>query len=143
VLRLRTHRNQPYAILSHRWLKDPNDEVLYSDIEETDRYSSLESSAVARKVIKNPYYVGTRPSDKPGFQKLKRAAQQALNNGYEYIWIDTCCINKDSSAELSEAINSMWSWYSAANVCFAYLADVAGAQGEMMRTLFANSQWWT
>lgn len=44
--------------------------------------------------------------------------------GYEYVWIDTCCIDKTSSAELSEAINSMFAWYQEAKVCYAYLFDV-------------------
>jgi hypothetical protein len=41
-----------------------------------------------------------------------------------YIWIDTCCIDKSSSAELSEAINSMYRWYEESEVCYAYLEDV-------------------
>jgi len=41
-----------------------------------------------------------------------------------YLWIDTCCIDKSSSAELSEAINSMYRWYEESNVCYAYLEDV-------------------
>ncbi|KAK5712629.1 hypothetical protein LTR17_017882 [Elasticomyces elasticus] len=42
-----------------------------------------------------------------------------------YIWIDTCCIDKHSSAELSEAINSMYDWYHRARICFVYLSDVS------------------
>lgn len=42
----------------------------------------------------------------------------------KWLWIDTCCINKDSAAELSEAINSMFRWYLNAAVCLAYVADV-------------------
>lgn len=52
------------------------------------------------------------------------ACRQALNDGYAYAWVDTCCIDKTSSAELSEAINSMFDWYSGANKCYAYLMDV-------------------
>ena len=48
----------------------------------------------------------------------------ALNDGWDWIWIDTCCIDKRSSAELSEAINSMYLWYREAQVCYAYLSDV-------------------
>ncbi|KAK0738681.1 hypothetical protein B0T18DRAFT_422585 [Schizothecium vesticola] len=43
----------------------------------------------------------------------------------DYVWVDTCCINKESSAELSEAINSMHQWYHRAAFCVAYLADVS------------------
>jgi hypothetical protein len=33
-------------------------------------------------------------------------------------------IDKLSSAELSEAINSMFRWYQQAGICYAYLSDV-------------------
>ena len=65
-----------------------------------------------------------RPQGQKGYRKIQKACQQAFRDGYEYIWIDTCCINKESSAELSEAINSMFSYYSTAEICYAYLQDV-------------------
>ncbi|KAK4183098.1 hypothetical protein QBC35DRAFT_518450 [Podospora australis] len=49
---------------------------------------------------------------------------EAASHGFTYVWIDTCCIDKTSSAELSEAIDSMYRWYQEATVCYAYLADV-------------------
>lgn len=55
--------------------------------------------------------------------KIKKACAVARRYGHSLVWIDSCCIEKESSAELSEAINSMFSWYSHAVVCFAYLAD--------------------
>ena len=42
----------------------------------------------------------------------------------KYAWVDTCCIDKSSSAELSESINSMFKWYRQATTCYAYLEDV-------------------
>ena len=90
-----------YAILSHTWRED-QDEVLFTDMEK----GSAENKA--------------------GYQKLRYACKQAAAAGLEYIWIDTCCIDKSSSAELSEAINSMFSWYQRAEICYAYLADVSG-----------------
>ncbi|KAI0364780.1 hypothetical protein BV20DRAFT_982971 [Pilatotrama ljubarskyi] len=56
--------------------------------------------------------------------KIKGACKIARERGYRFIWIDTCCIDKTSSAELSEAINSMYLWYTLADVCLVYLADV-------------------
>jgi hypothetical protein len=57
-------------------------------------------------------------------------------------WIDTCCIDKTSSAELSEAINSMFKWYGDAEICYAYLSDVPG-NGDIDQQWkeFANSRW--
>ena len=44
---------------------------------------------------------------KLGYKKLVWVCTQALLIGLSYIWIDTCCIDKRSSAELSKASNSM------------------------------------
>jgi hypothetical protein len=87
-----------YAILSHTWGKE---EVIFSDMVDLDKARA-----------------------KAGFAKLEGACSLAASQGYGYIWIDTCCIDKSSSAELSEAINSMYRWYRWADVCYAYLADV-------------------
>jgi hypothetical protein len=53
--------------------------------------------------------------------KIIRACQHARQAGIDWIWIDTCCIDKTSSAELSEAINSMYRWYRQSKVCYAFL----------------------
>lgn len=87
-----------YAILSHTW---SDGEVTFDDFHDTERRESLE-----------------------GFDKIKRTCEQARLDGLEYAWIDTCCINKISSAELSESINSMFKWYSDAAVCYAFLEDL-------------------
>jgi len=90
----------PYAILSHRWREQ---EVLYDDMVAADR-------SVARS--------------KKGYAKLEMTCQLALEYGLSYVWSDTCCIDKSSSAELSEAINSMYSYYTHSAWCIAYLDDV-------------------
>jgi hypothetical protein len=86
-----------YAIISHVWGED---EVTFQDI----------NSAVVEKKV--------------GYDKVREACSMAAADGFYYVWIDTCCINKTSSAELSEAINSMYRWYHESGVCYAYLADV-------------------
>lgn len=90
----------PYAILSHTWGAH---EVSLQD---------MNSSGVNNSKRKGQ-----------GFKKIIRAANLAASHGYKWIWIDTCCIDKTSSAELSEAINSMYRWYENASVCFAYIED--------------------
>jgi hypothetical protein len=92
-------RGRPtYAILSHTWGKE---EVIFFDMADLDKARA-----------------------KAGFAKVEGACSLAASQGYDYIWIDTCCIDKSSSAELSEAINSMYRWYQWAKVCYAYLVDV-------------------
>ncbi|KAK7961985.1 uncharacterized protein PG986_002810 [Apiospora aurea] len=104
----------PYVILSHTW--GPN-EVTLQDMQaefggEDDGYNH----AHARPT--------NRASRKEGFRKIKYTCEQAAKEGLEWAWVDTCCIDKSSSAELSEAINSMYRWYNKAKTCYAYLADV-------------------
>jgi len=61
-----------------------------------------------------------------GYQKILQSCEQAKKDGYKWLWIDTYCIDKRSSAELSEAINSMCRWYENSRICYAYLHDVHG-----------------
>ncbi|KAK3368850.1 heterokaryon incompatibility protein-domain-containing protein, partial [Lasiosphaeria ovina] len=101
-----SHVPPPYAILSHRWAANPEDEVTFDDM-------MAGASAGAN-----------RAQAKPGYEKLRMTCTQALLDGLSWAWIDTCCIDKRSSAELSEAINSMFSWYEKSDRCYAYLEDV-------------------
>lgn len=62
----------------------------------------------------------------------------------QYVWADVCCIDKTSSSELQEAINSMYRWYQHAVVCLVYLEDVDRAEDDVSpEEQFARSQWWT
>lgn len=96
----------PYAILSHTW---GNDEVL----------QNMQSLSVK-----------DAPRSVPSLKRVIDAAKLAASDGYRWIWIDTCCIDKTSSAELSEAINSMYRWYESAGVCYVYLQDQPDGQHE-------------
>lgn len=78
--------------------------------------------------------------------KVREACRVAREHGYRYIWIDSCCIDKTSSSELSEAINSMHRWYRDASVCYAFLADVPSAPRSEIRSpgsAFHRSRWFT
>lgn len=90
-----------YAILSHTWEED-----------EVDFQEMLAESRPARLV------------KKAGFLKIKKTCEVAKEKGYAYAWVDTCCIDKTSSAALSEAINSMFHWYKESSLCLAYLSDL-------------------
>ncbi len=86
-----------YAILSHVW---EDEEVSFSDMNSL-RFKAME-----------------------GYKKIKMAMELADKAGLRYVWIDACCIDKSSSAELTEAINSMYRWYERSDVCYAYLSDL-------------------
>ena len=95
-----------YAILSHRWGAD-RDEISFEDV--------LSSSSVEL-------------SHKKAFDKIKGFCKVALSEKCRYGWVDTCCIHKKDSVELSEAINSMYRWYQGSKICIAYLEDVPQKQ---------------
>ncbi|KAK4198407.1 het domain-containing protein [Triangularia verruculosa] len=84
-------------------------------------------------------------SRKLGFSKIKGACAQAEKDGLKWLWCDTNCIDKTSSAELSEAINSMFSWYLRSAVCYAYLSDVPHQAVRKHKTYsaFGGSRWFT
>ncbi|KAG8158230.1 hypothetical protein KVR01_011991 [Diaporthe batatas] len=104
-----------YAILSHTW---ENDEILFDDM----------------------VTPGHQWKVKEGAKKVLGSCQLAKSQGYQYIWIDTCCIDKTSSAELSEAINSMFKWYMEAAVCYVYLTDVSD-DGSIMGCRWFDRGW--
>ena len=119
-----------YAILSHTWGKE---EITYQE---------MATNAMNIK-------------DKQGFEKIKSYASRARADSIEYIWIDTCCIDKSSSSELTEAINSMFHWYKGSTVCYAYLADVSAPpqlgfdptvwreSNDLWMIQFKKSRWFT
>lgn len=74
--------------------------------------------------------------------KIRRCCDYARARGCAYLWIDTCCIDKTSSAELSEAINSMFTWYSLADVCYVFLSDVSANDDPAEKdSSFRRSMW--
>jgi hypothetical protein len=123
-LKIRLERDtkvSDYAILSHRW-GDPEDEVSFEDI------------------------LTGREEGKKGYMKLVGCCKEARRDGLRYVWIDTCCINKASSAELSEAITSMFTYYERSTVCYAFLDDVlldSSAKENLGSSSFSRSAWFT
>ena len=108
-----------YAILSHLW-GNTEDEVSYKQFRK-------------RSV----------PQDLPGMVKIGNFCNLAATNGFQWAWIDTCCIDKRSSAELSEAINSMYKWYERSEVCIVYLADVEFSARELSLKNQAGDAFWS
>lgn len=116
----------PYAILSHTW---GHGEV---------SLQQFQNSKIR--------------SRRKGFGKIKSACGEAHRQGLQYIWVDTCCIDKTSSAELSEAINSMFKWYQRSQICYAFCEDVQqdsisspdmAGTCNAPETEFAASRWFT
>jgi hypothetical protein len=115
-----------YAILSHRW-GAPAEEVSFKDM------------------------IDGIGASKSGYDKIRFCGEQASRDRLQYFWIDTCCIDKSSSTELQEAINSMFHWYRNAAKCYVYLQDVSrpalDADNELgqlpWESSFRKSRWFT
>jgi hypothetical protein len=99
-----------YAILSHTWEEE---EVSYQD------------------------YLGCACLHKKGYEKIRKTLELAREDDVLYAWVDTCCIDKSSSAELTEAINSMYQWYERSARCFVYLSDLE----EDVETQLSGCRW--
>jgi hypothetical protein len=114
-----------YAILSHTWGEE---EVIYQDLKK-----GKDKSKNVNKV---------------GWRKIQFCANQAVVDGLEYFWVDTCCIDKKNAVELGTAINSMFRWYQNAARCYVYLSDVSkpGTGLDDQRAweeAFRKSRWFT
>ncbi|EJF58310.1 HET-domain-containing protein [Dichomitus squalens LYAD-421 SS1] len=106
-------RETRYAILSHTWDKV---EQTYQDILDIQTSLSL---------------------------KVREACAVARASSFQYIWINSGCIDKTSSSELSEAINLMYQWYAYAEVCYAYLSDVPSDEDpRAWLSRFRRSRWY-
>jgi Heterokaryon incompatibility protein (HET) len=75
-----------YAILSHTW---EDDEITFQEM-------STKTPDTRRK---------------KGYLKIEQTCELARRERLKYAWVDTCCIDKTSSSELTEAINSMFQWF--------------------------------
>ncbi|KAI0483980.1 HET-domain-containing protein [Xylariaceae sp. FL0804] len=120
----------PYAILSHVWGKG---EVLFHEVEQEQKHhddddyedEDGDASIQAQATGKEKERKG-RVQRREGWAKIRGFFAAARRLGLSHAWIDTCCIDKRNSADLSEALNSMYAYYRDANVCLIYLRDVPG-----------------
>ncbi|KAI0349934.1 HET-domain-containing protein [Trametes cingulata] len=119
-------RELRYAILSHVW-QDVRNELSFRDVQTIGVECAL---------------TGENPRDRMS-AKIRNCCIFAERAGYAWVWIDTCCIDHNSSAELSEAINSMFAWYADADVCYAYLYDVGDDEDPSSPdSAFRRSRWY-
>ena len=124
----RREASSQYAILSHRWKSNPQ----FGD--EID-FQTLNPGALGS------HHIGLHQHDSDEdiaccpFCKIKGACAKARDQNIDWLWVDTCCIDKANAVEYTRAINSMFEYYREATVCYGFLYDVAwqnGASGEHM-----------
>ena len=119
----------PYAILSHRWSFD---EFTYKDMKK----GRMKDGLGYKKITECAAFVKGRGR----YESFAHG-----NRAIDWVWIDTCCIEKRSSAELTEAINSMWQRYKQAVYCVVYLGDVPSLKYGYDNAVneFKSSAWFT
>ncbi|KAI8631719.1 heterokaryon incompatibility protein-domain-containing protein [Xylariaceae sp. FL1651] len=119
-----------YAILSHTWGPTSEEVTLqeFQAIQRPQNYSSIDSILL-----------------KSGYQKIQEFCNTADGLGFNWGWVDTCCIDKTSSAELSEAINSMYIWYRQSALCLVYMGDVSALDTDIKApdSPFRRSKWFS
>lgn len=113
------HDAAPYAILSHCWAHEPGEEEV--------SYQQLVS--------------GTYDAESQGWLKIANCCWIAESQGLEWAWIDTCCIDKTSSSELSETINSMFAWYGRAQVCYVFLHNFHASSLPKVDYMDSEGRW--
>ncbi|KAM5521629.1 het domain protein [Fusarium oxysporum f. sp. phaseoli] len=83
-----------------------------------------------------------KPEDEVSFDDM--IADKPETDGIRHVWVATCCINKASSAELSDPITSMFAYYNQPRVCYAFLNDVIIEPGSLNQSppaSFSQSVW--
>ncbi|KAI1797134.1 heterokaryon incompatibility protein-domain-containing protein [Ganoderma leucocontextum] len=144
--------DKPYAILSHTWdgaeQSHHNVVNIRTTLEARSTLDILPKSHSIDRETDTPTVRVSILSSPDVSEKVRRACAVARADGYELIWIDSCCIDKSSSAELSEAINSMYNWYRHAKVCYVYLSDVddddlPSAPNSQFRSARWHTRGWT
>ncbi|KAL0934980.1 HET domain-containing protein [Colletotrichum truncatum] len=105
-----------YAILSHTW---EGDEITFQE------FRDLEPQEARQKV---------------GYTKIVKTCELAQERGLDFAWVDTCCIDKSNSAELNEAINSMFAWYKNSTVCFVHLSDLKTPEDHLLPRLLSTKE---
>ena len=117
--------DEGYVILSHTW---SDDESTFQDVQELKNQCKI-LDQIPRDHISS---------------KIRNCCIVAERHGFRWVWIDTCCIDKTSSTELSEAINSMFRWYAASEMCYAFLVDVPSNDVlEAHDSAFRRARWHT
>ena len=120
-------RQVRYAILSHVWSVDGTEQTY-------ERTCQILADTLTGTIPLSRY------SD-----KIKRFCEVARQDGFEWGWVDSSCIDKSSSSELSEAINSMYDWYRYSGTCYCFLHDLhdIDTSDPTFCEEFGNSKWFT
>ncbi|KAL6897139.1 heterokaryon incompatibility domain-containing protein [Trichoderma evansii] len=124
------------------WLLCAKTQKLHEFIaDETPPYAALSHTWGADEVTFEDIKHGqSYPASKEGWDKIAKCCQQAIEDGIEY----------SSSAELQEAINSMFKWYEKSLECYVFVSDFShpgpNAEPQEIQSAlkrYVRSRWFT
>ncbi|KAF8445020.1 hypothetical protein L210DRAFT_3394323, partial [Boletus edulis BED1] len=110
-----------YVMLSHRW---EHGEPLFQTVGHISVYD-LEKS--------------------PANIKLQTFCSLFGSLGFQWVWSDTCCINKKDNVVLQESLVAMFTWYHGSSLTIVYLRGVLSESqhpGDLQRSSW-NTRAWT
>ncbi|KAG1774649.1 heterokaryon incompatibility protein-domain-containing protein [Suillus placidus] len=109
-----------YVMLSHTWGEN---EPLLHDIQDNVVYK-LKAAG--------------------GLVKLQSFCKLARHAGYNWAWVDTCCIDQNNNVEFQKLLNSMFAWYRRSALTVVYLSDVppSSKSGALAKSAW-NTRGWT
>jgi len=108
-----------YVMLSHRWGEN---EPLLHDIQDKVVYKLNAASVM----------------------KLQSFCKLARHAGYQWAWVDTCCIDQNNHVELQKSLNSTFVWFRHSALTIVYLSDVppSAKYGALAKSEW-NTRGWT
>ncbi|KAG8829132.1 hypothetical protein FRC17_007081 [Serendipita sp. 399] len=113
-----------YSILSHRW---GDGEVVFH------HFQTLHQQVVGMPnppgfkdkllMLRNYVPSASEAASESSLVKLAHFLKVSAEKQCKFAWMDTICINKESSTELDESIRSMFAWYRDSHICIVYLSE--------------------
>ena len=121
------------AILSHRWVGNEISMQKYKDFTKASGnrlpdivdigFVALDDRIAAQRI--SNYTKSLEQDEVNSVVKILKFCRKARQEGLQYAWVDTACIDKTDNIAIAKAFNSMWQYYSQSAKCFGYLNDVS------------------
>ncbi|KAG8799403.1 hypothetical protein FRC16_005201 [Serendipita sp. 398] len=109
-----------YSILSHRW---GFPELTFSEFGKLHEPAIQSTPPSLNATVAKMEQLWGTTRFKPSLDKLLHFREVSAERQCKYGWVDTICINKESSAELDESIRSMYAWYRDSHICIIHLSQ--------------------
>jgi hypothetical protein len=123
-----------YAILSYTWTQPP-EELTHAD-----------AGRIARARLTGGDWPGCHTA---GYRRVVQGCHQARALGIRYLWVDSLCVDRSSSAEVAESVTASFRLLWDAAVCIVHLSDLPpppanhGDSVAELERAFSGCRWFT